>query len=156
MNERRANTSRSNWGKIVDEGMGGFLNPPGHPEHRYSVHSVYGDTFSVCLSAAAYESDWLNCETVGRARGMLKKWDKNKSCLDVDDIQSWVYSVMGYFKNSYSPKNKDGSVLPNYLIKKNWNPFVHQKRYLGVLHIQEYYPDFKLNQTHLDNAKWGQ
>lgn len=152
MGKIRANTHKGNWGKIENSGQGGFLNPPGHPEHSFCVHSVYGDTFWLSLSTAAYDSDWLNCETIGKARGILKRWERNKKPLN--EIQDWIYKIMGYFNTCYTPNNKDRNVS-NCLIKKKWNPLKHQGRHLGVLHIRQYYPEFQLEQKHLDNAKWG-
>jgi hypothetical protein len=146
---------RCNYGRIVNEGVGGFLNPPTHPEHSYSVHSSYGDTFSMSLTSAA-EASWLNPATRGAAKGKLKAWKPLP--IEHPDVQDWIYRVMGYFKGCYAWPSDNGDI--------NWNadkldidtikdPVLLQDNHAGVHLIRKYYPEFKLTQEIVERAYWG-
>jgi len=156
-------TRKSNWGRIVKSGMGGFLNPPGHPEHEYSVHSVYGDTFSICLSSAV-TSEWLNDEVRTQAGGLLKRWESNKPALDSPEIQDWICQVMGYFRDCYCGQDQGGDISWNVsdlrigldtMAGNPIDPILNQDIHAGVNFIRKYYPEFKLEQRHVDAAYWG-
>ena len=151
----RKNTSKRDWGKIVNEGAGDSLNPPTHPEHNQSVHSVYGDTFIMSLSHAA-ESKWLNDETRFQASNILTKWKEPE--LESPSVQDWVFQVMGYFRGCYQGKDKNGAGswnAGNLLISKELDAIQNQDIHAGVNLIRKYYPNFKLEQRHVDAAYWG-
>ena len=57
---------------IKNEGMGGFLNPPLHAEHSYSVESYNRDT-SMSLSYAL-TCDYIPSNIQEKARSLLKKY----------------------------------------------------------------------------------
>lgn len=157
---KRTETSKRNWGKIHNEGMGGFLNPPTHPEHKYSVKSVYGYTFSMSLSSAV-ECEWLNDETKAAAKRILKSWQKPD--LESEIIQDWIHHVLGYFKNCYSRGNYSEekgfyygrNVNTDLMICDYANPILEQNRHLGVMHIREFYPEYTPCENDFENAYWG-
>ena len=171
----RKDTPKHNWGKIIDEGMGGFLTPPGHPEHYKSIKSVYEDTFHISLSSAiSKDNKWLNTEVRQQARTLLKKWEKEKLPLNHKDVQEWIYQVMGYFTDCYKGEtwNANGFHYNNLIIQPppkyiivypsikqeidapNWI-IEHQNQHAGVHYIRKYYPEFKLERQHVLNAYWG-
>lgn len=138
-------------GKVVNNGMGGFLNPPTHPEHDWSVESVKYDDFSMSLSCAV-DCEYLDPETKAKARRLLKSWKRLP--LKDEKIQDWVYNIMGYFKTCY--QGKDGSWNAGELqIDSKRDPIKSQNTHAGVHFIRKFYPRFKLKQSHLDNAYWG-
>ena len=151
--------NKRNYGKVVHEGMGGFLNPSTHPEHEWSVRSTYGDTFSMSLSKAA-ESSWLEGAEGRnpkiRAKTLLKNWKAPD--INSPEIQDWIHQVLGYFKNCYSGQDKDGNISWNagdLRIMKDADPVLNQDIHAGVHLIRKYYPDFKATKEDFDNGYWG-
>ena len=144
-------TPRSNYGKIVHEGMGSFLEPPTHPSHYYRVKSSYGDTFAMSLEAAA-ESDWLNYKTRKKAKEILDSWKP----LPLNDprTQDWIHQVLGYFKDCYQGKNGSWNVS-DLEINPNIDPIKNQDRHAGVHFIRKYYPHYRLTKKDLEEAYWG-
>lgn len=151
----RKETTKSNWGRITKDGMGGFLNAPTHPEHYYSVSSVYGDTFSMCLSAAV-DCTWLNDEAKTKAQELLSQWEPLP--LNNSEVQDWILQIMGYFKNCYRGRNSDNECSWNagdLVIRHDWNPLDWDTLHAGVHLIRKFYPGFILTAEHVKNAYWG-
>jgi hypothetical protein len=146
----RANTSKSNWGKIADSGMGGFLNPPAHPEHTKSIVSFFGDTFSISLSAAVKET-WLDDETRNKAKRILSNWKPPD--IESPEVQEWILKVLGYFKNCYQSEN--GSWDASDLRIVNDSSLLPVDKHAGVYLIRKYYHDFTPTKEHFDKAYWG-
>lgn len=147
----RSQTRKGNWGKINNSGMGGFLNPPTHPEHSLSIHSVYGDTFSMSLSSAT-ESESLNDEAKTQARQILNNWKPLP--IDNPEIQDWIQQVMGYFHTCYQSASGSWNA-GDLLIDPNLDPIANQDKHAGVHLIRKYYPDFQLTDTIVKSARWG-
>lgn len=97
-------------GRIVREGMGGFLCPPGHPEHTMSVETdlqrAKHNRGAMSLTACA-ESENMAGPIRQRARDILKEWEQERRPLDDAEVQDWVRQAMGYFRNCYKG-NDDG------------------------------------------------
>lgn len=152
----RKNTRKGNWGKIINEGAGGFLNPPTHPEHTRGVTSVYGHTFYMSLSAAA-ESDWLDDdECRSRCRTILKNWKPLP--IDHSDVQDWISQVLGYFKDCYVGQDKQGNLSWNASDLRIWrdaDPILNADIHAGIHLIRQYYPEFNPTKEHFDKAYWG-
>jgi len=146
----RKNIRRGNWGRIISEGMGGFLKPPTHPELSFSVKSCYGDTFGLSLTGAT-QSNWLDDECKAKAQKLLDNWIP----LSIDDpgIKDWILQVMGYFRHCYN--EGDGWNANKLAIYPDINPIVNQNLHAGVHYIREYYPNFILTEDIVDNAYWG-
>lgn len=129
---------------LVNEGMGGFLNPPTHPEHSYSIVEYRGghECGSYSLSAAASE-DWLPGSVKGTAKGILKRWQAGTP------DSAWVQSVYNYFRHCYSVDgietnvNHEGKTITfgkfwdNADLEKDMPPTHH----LGYMFVKKYYPD---------------
>lgn len=151
---KRSVIPKSDWGKIVNEGMGGFLDPPGYPTHNWSVKSVYGDTFSMSLESAS-ESEWLNEEVRNEAKRLLRTWKPARNSSRTID---WMHQVMGYFRGMYrDPSAKIGEEwhVSHLLNLPSIDPVKNQNRHAGVHLIRQFYPDFKLTHKMLEGAYWG-
>lgn len=142
------------WEKLVKGGQGSFLDPPGHPEHDWSVHSVYGDTSSSSLSFAAEHASDPTAKAAARAK--LAQWKP----LPLSDpkVQDWIHEVLGYFKGMYSGMNKamqqswDVSDLRHRL---DYDPTLNQDIHAGVHFIRKFYPDYKATPYDFQAAYWG-
>jgi len=151
----RAGTSKSNWGKLVHKGMGGFLNPPTHPEHKWDVQSVYGDTFHMSLSAAA-EATWLNDETRRQATSLLRNWKRPP--IQSPEVQDWIRKVLGYCKGCYVGQDKQGNLswnVSDLRIRPDIDPMLNENIHAGVHLIRKYYPDYMPTKTDFAQAYWG-
>ena len=138
--------------KIVNSGMGGFLNPPTHPEHNFSVSSTKRDDFHLSLSGAA-KCDYIIDNVREAAQKLLDDWVAPD--IDSDEIQDWIHQVLGYFRNCYSPDGIDRKVSDCKITAGN--PFeIGIMRHLGVLHILNYYPEYQPRGIDFMNAYWGQ
>lgn len=92
-------------GKIVKHGMGGFLCPPGHPMHEYSVETDLRrrpeNRTSMSLEYAV-ESPMLDAATKAAAKALLAYWEGSKRPLKSAAVRDWIHQVLGYFKGCYN------------------------------------------------------
>lgn len=152
-------------GIISRSGMGGFLNPPTHPEHNYHVmidlKRKREDRGGMSLSAAV-NTEWLDDKVKKEASNLLTNWVKPD--INSPEIKDWIYNVLGYFRDCFSPDGINRSVSDNIIwIPKNRKPFgdkwQHFKRninwHLGVMMIRQYYPEYKPSISDFKNAYWG-
>ena len=140
---------------IVNRGAGGFLNPPGHPEHNYS----FSDLKTSMSLSRGIESDWLDDSCKEDARNLLDKWETEKLPLDSAPIQDWIHSVLGYFAGCYKGQDKEGnpSWKVSFLrINSEIDGVLNADLHAGVNLIRKYYPSFKPTKSHFKNAYWGQ
>lgn len=144
-------TSKRDYGKIIHEGAGGFLCPPTHPMHKWSVKSSYGDTFFMCLETAAYDSPWLNADTRVRAKQILAAW-KPLPITDVS-VQDWIRQVLGYFRNCYQAENGSWKAGELRILKQG--EALPYDKHAGVHLIRKYYPDYYPSVQELSEAYWG-
>ena len=148
-------TKRSNYGKLNNWGMGGFLNPPTHPEHKFSISSTSGDTFCMSLSSAA-ESEWLDGQARGIAKRLLAEWKRPE--LESPEVQEWIAQVLGYFKGCYAGNDKEGNQSWNYSdlrIDQTIDPVLNADLHAGVHLIRGYYPEFIPMGEDFERAYWG-
>ena len=141
-------------GTIRHEGMGGFLCPPTHPMHEWSVGSRKGDTFSMCLETAANDSPWLDEHSRRRAKELLESWQRPP--IESELIQAWIRQVLGYFQNCY--KGEDGPRAwhaGQLRIDRNADPMLNIDLHAGVHLIRQYYPDFTPTKEQFEQARWG-
>jgi hypothetical protein len=96
------------------QGMGGFLAPPGHPEHFYEVRGYWprgdravtvslrreADSYGSLSNAIENERDQYPAHVVAQAQRIMDRAELACS-------EAWVRSVYGYFRNSYSPDGAD-------------------------------------------------
>lgn len=150
-----------------DKGMGGFLCPPTHPMHTYSVSVRYANGREAGSSSIDYfireDHPWIgNYAAVKRnIESLLARWEDTKPALDSADVQGWILQVLGYFKGCY----RNPSVEP----KEQWNVsslIMGDKQaeaagldpvndHAGVHLIRQYYPSFVPTPEHWTKASWG-
>lgn len=142
---------------LVSEGMGGFLNPPNHPEHDYSIIECWGgqEVGSMPLSYAS-TCDYLPGAVRGTAKGILKRWNPQ------EPDPAWLDSVYNYFRHCYSIDgiNRDTSHCITY--GKFWGNAEQEQNddpthSLAYLHVKEFYPNHTPDLDRLaHNCKDGQ
>ena len=99
------------------QGMGGFMAPPGHPDHFYEVRGYWPRGDRAVNVARRREAD-----SYGSLSGVLEN-DRNEYPASVQDqaqrimdraelvcSEAWVQQVYGYFRDSYSPDGIDRNV----------------------------------------------
>ena len=150
------------YGSIVNTGMGGFLNPPTHPEHFYSVETDLNrspeNRGSMSLSYAL-ECDYLDDTTKERVRATLAQYVPQP--IDSPEMQDWVHSVLGYFRNCYRNSNFPepacwyaGNVIITDSPEEKYG--LHPiDDHAGAHLIRKFYPDFIPTQANLRDAYWG-
>lgn len=142
-------------GIISNSGMGGFLNPPTHPEHTKSVMfdlERKRENRGSCSLSSAIESEWLSPEIRQRAKDVLDSWQKPP--IESAEIREWIHEVLGYFKACYQDSN--GSWNAGELtIDANRNPLTYQDTHAGVHLIRKYYPEYIATADDFASAYWG-
>jgi len=138
------------------EGMGGFLNPPGHPEHTMSVETDLRrrpeNRGAMSLGAAA-EAEWLHPATRAEAKRHLANWHANKLPLDHPDVVDWRHRVLGYFKNSWKGDGAEPWNVAN--LRSTMPPGGSPNDHAGVHLIQKYYPEYQPTPDDWAGAYWG-
>jgi hypothetical protein len=136
---------------LANDGMGGFLNPPGHPVHTYSILEFRGGhyTGSIDLSYAAI-CEYLPLRVRLRAKNILKHWQAG--IID----ENWVASVYNYFRHCYSKDgiSRDvnncityGRFWDNADQEQNENP----RHHLGYMYVKQFYPDHEPDLERIKN-----
>jgi len=94
------------------QGSGGFLCPPGHPNHFYAVEGYWGGrvkpvTGPDLIAGLDYlitnEDSDVPADVQARAQRIMDSAELTCS-------EAWVRNVYGYFRNSYSPDGEDRNV----------------------------------------------
>lgn len=148
-------------GTLTNQGMGGFLNPPTHPEHEWSIIEVNGrknpeNLEAQSLSGVIGEGSIWDGFTRGAAKAKLKNWQP----LPIDDpaVQDWIQQVLGYFRGCYAnpelpePGRWNASTL---LISSERDPLEWADLHAGVRLIRKYYPEFQPTREQFAEAYWG-
>lgn len=157
--------------RIRREGAGGFLNPPGHPEHGLSLNTEGGWT---SLSYVVEHPDEFPPAAVRACQAELDRWEAGEPDPD------WVAQVLGYFRNCYRPTDGSSSasdlIIPNNLristleeldgltvveatdtedTVYHVDPMQNVDRHAGVAYIRKFYPDFMPTADNFAQAHWG-
>lgn len=149
--------------KIVSGGQGGFLNPPGHPEHSFHVETDLRrrqeNRGSMSLSHAK-DCEYLDDEVRHEARLMLFAWLDNPPALDSSEVKDWIAQVLGYFRNCYKGPGNDPECWAATNLDIVQYPGVRDEmenidKHAGVHLIRQYYPDFMPTTEDFKNAYWG-
>jgi hypothetical protein len=125
--------------------MGGFLNPPTHPEHTWSIRSLHGYTFSLNLTAAV-EADWLDAGSRAAARRKLASWKRP----ELSEVQDWIKQVLAYFRHCYGANpNSYWTIMPvlkwnasDLIVDKEADELENADIHAGVHLIRQYYPEY--------------
>ena len=139
---------------IVNEGMGGFLNPPGHAEHAYSVreYNVHGperEQSSISLSYAAQHAiEWGH---PGIARAAASKLAEQPGTFTPE----WDRECYAYFANCYAPDGVTRDV-GKCEIRSGQTPALNPEWHLAYLHVRSFFPDARPNIALIENPPtWG-
>ena len=145
-------------GRIVAEGMGGFLSPPTHPAHSFGVETDLRrkpeNRGGMSLEHAA-KCTYLNEKVRGRALQHLNQW--KASDIDSPEIQDWVHQILGYFRNCYKGPQGDETAwhATNLRMNPDTTPNLNVDLHAGVHHIRKFYPGFTPTIENWANAYWG-
>lgn len=148
-------------GRIVREGMGGFLNPPGHPAHTLSVETELNrraENRARMSLEAALECSWLADSTKAQARMALDKWRlQEQPPLHAPEVKQWIWQVLGYFRHCYNdtPADPEGWSAGRLTIDATRSPMEHPERSAGVNLIRRFYPDYTPTAEDFASAYWG-
>lgn len=154
--------------QMASGGMGAFLNPPTHPDHTHHLETDLKrrkwNRGSMSLSYAL-ECDYISDGMKRRITKMYENWHNEKPAIDTPEIKDWICNVLGYFRHCYSPdginRNSDSCLIwiaknEKYTYGEKWQHFKRDNNnHLGVMHIREFYPDYKPAASDFRNAYWG-
>jgi hypothetical protein len=152
-------TATKERGRVVASGMGGFLNPPTHPEHAFSVETDLDrrpcNRGGMSLSSAA-DCDWLDDNTRADAKRRLGAWQAPP--IESLEIREWIASVLGYFRNCYrgagdAPECWHAANLR--IPKQEFDPVLNADQHAGVNLIRKYYPAYAPTADDFARACWG-
>jgi hypothetical protein len=115
---------------------GSFMDPPGHPSHRYEVRvydngRVKRDADAYLSVASAAEAEWLPESARERARKLLDD-------ATIVESEMWVRHVYGYFRSMYVAE--DGSRNASDLIADR-SGALPAERHAAVAMIRQYFPE---------------
>ncbi len=146
-------------GRVINRGMGGFLNPPAHPEHSFSVEVDLRrrpeNRGGMSLSCAA-ECAHLDLATRRAARTVLAGW--SKPALNSPEVKAWISQVLGYFAHCFQNPSAGDQCWDagKLLISKDRNPLDGNGDYHAGVHlIRRYYPEYQPTAGDFANARWG-
>lgn len=141
------------------EGAGGFLNPPGHPEHVYSVHGYRGrsrEASSITSLSAAVACEWVSDEARAEAKALLDAWtEANRG---TTPPVAWVRSVLGYFRHMYRWRDRADPKawhVSELLADSKRDPVENADDHAGVNLIRRFYPEFTPTADDFAQARWG-
>lgn len=137
------------------QGSGGFLCPPGHPNHQYVVHGYYPRGNGVPNPARRREADLiagldlLVTNEYGDVPGDLQR--RAAEILANAPLvcsEAWMRNVYGYFRNSYAPA--DGSRNVADAVRSG-----PPERHLGYLMVREFFPEHQPRTDLIEDAGKG-
>lgn len=144
--------------RVINSGMGGFLNPPGHPEHTKSVETDLlrrpENRGSMSLSIAA-DCEYIDSITQQRAKVILHEWSLHRARLASEEIQDWIKQVLGYFRGCYKGDGSNPWNADQLRIAQDTDPLLNADIHAGVHLIRRYYPEYVPTQEQFDGAYWG-
>jgi len=145
--------------RVTYPGMGGFLNPPTHPEHHLHVETDLRrreeNRGGMSLSAAA-ECDYIDPAARAEAKRRLAKWEPLP--IDRPALVDWRRQVLGYFRGMY----RGQAVPPGQEWHVQWmvhnpdaDPIQHADDHGGVHFIRTFYPEYMPTEEDFAGAYWG-
>jgi hypothetical protein len=147
-------------GIIVNEGLGGFLDPPTYPTHTKSVEFDLRrrrENRGYMSLSSAVESEWLDDAVRAFAKQILDDWVRPP--IESPKIQDWIRQVLGYFKNCWKGEGSEPQcwqVSNLVTLEKDYLPGrIGLLDHAGVHLIRKFYPDFLPTEAHFTEAYWG-
>jgi hypothetical protein len=145
--------------KIVHEGMGGFLCPPGHPMHTACVETdLRRKPENRTRMSLEYGVDSPLIDAAARAvvRTILNTWERQKPALDSRKVQDWILQVLGYFRGCFNFAGSEaGWEAGNLTIDAKIDPLTRADCHAGVHCIRKYYPEYQPTAEQFRRAYWG-
>lgn len=115
--------------------MGGFLMPPGHPNHEYYVAEYVSPRgrreLGTYALASVTDSEWIPAPVRARAQRILDGAELRCSEL-------WVRNVYGYFRDMYLPES--GSTNASDLVSDRANQLPAES-HAAVAWVRRFFPD---------------
>lgn len=145
--------------RIVNEGMGGFLNPPTHPAHSLHVETDLRrrkENRGGMSIETAIECEYIDPATKEQARKILAYWQTIKPAIDSPEVKEWILQVLGYFRNCYKGEGNEETAwnASNLRIATPENPTPNEQ-HAGVHLIRKYYPEYEIKGEDFKGAHWG-
>ncbi len=146
-------------GKIANGGAGGFINPPGHPEHDWHVETDLRrrpENRSAMSLSYAVDSPLLDEATRAAAAMMLADWIVSKPPLTDPAVVDWIRQCLGYYAGCFNFQgNEAGWHCQNLTIDSDVDPLENAEFHAGVHRIREFYPDYTPCRLDFLRAYWG-
>lgn len=144
--------------RIVNTGMGGFLNPPGHPDHNYSVeYDRRRGVYHSCSSLSSVRGErHIPVEVRAQARSLIKRWEAENASTTPDP--EWVLQVLGYFRGCYRNDNAPAGQewhATHTTIDQDRDPMLNAHNHTGVNFVRKFYPGFQPTAEMFAGAYWG-
>lgn len=123
----------------AENGLEGFMCPPGHPNHIYVVHEYYPRNGKTPDPSRRKEADgYISMDyalsdlyTPQAVKDQIQRiFDKSPMV----PSRNWIRHVYGYFRNSYAPESGSRNVSDAV----STGP---ADRHLGYLMVKRYFPD---------------
>lgn len=121
-----------------DSGTGGFMCPPGHWNHTYSLNEYSSPQGRVVQGISVIEC--ALAEDAEVAPAIVATVQRIMANATLVESEAWVRNVYGYFKSMYAPESGDRNVSKAISDRTNALP---PERHLATLYIREYFPDHK-------------
>ncbi len=147
--------------RVTNNGMGGFLCPPGHPMLTHSVETDLHrrpENRGGCSLEYAVTAPEIEESTKAVCRTLLNTWAANKPALNSPAVKDWIRQCLGYFKGCYNfqPENETGWHAGHLTIDSDLDPMEHADHHAGVHLIRRYYPEYQPCRLDFLRAYWGQ
>jgi len=146
-------------GRIVEGGMGGFLNPPGHPEHDWHVETDLRrkpeNRGCMSLSYAAMD-ETLDPATQIQVQNLLDQWGSDLPPLTAPTVVDWIHQVLGYYKSCYNFQGEESGWHVGCLTTdSDLDPLENTDFHAGVHCIRKFYPEYRPSRCDFLYAYWG-
>lgn len=121
--------------KVVPGSAGAFLDPPGHPHHKFHVETYRSARSKEPDSVVFLSTARDNPEEYPQVQARVAKLfaDAEMVC-----SETWMRYVYNYFRSMYAPENGDRNVSNAISDPTNSLP---PERHLGYLTVKEHFPD---------------
>lgn len=132
-----AKQGASNFYLQSGQGAGGFLNPPQHAAHTYSViEKRSGHEVGFYSLESATKEEWMPHAVKIKAAHLLKQYPGVVT-------EEWIISVYKHLNHCYSPDGTERSASKSICYGKFWDNADQEKNvdpetHLGYLYVKEF------------------
>lgn len=121
---------------VSDGGTGGFLCPPGHPSHRYSIVEKSSDRWNAYV-CGTYSLD-SDCEWI--PDGIRRRATQMLTEAKLVESPMWVANVYGYFRSMWSPDGRMWADTRELVLGKPDGEYPDEW-HAGCVFVRKYFPD---------------